>query len=39
MTRQLVFSVDLNRCINCKTCEMACNQYHGLTGGHLAGEM
>lgn len=34
MTRQLVFSVDLNRCINCKTCEMACNQYHGLTGGH-----
>lgn len=34
MTRQLMFSMDLNRCINCKTCEMACNEYYGLTDVH-----
>lgn len=31
MGNQLMFSVDLSKCINCKTCEMACNEYHGLT--------
>lgn len=34
MPSQLMFSVDLNRCINCKSCEMACNEYHGLTNTH-----
>mgnify|MGYP001188986132 FL=1 len=34
MTYQLVFTIDFNRCINCKTCEMACNSYYGLTGAH-----
>lgn len=30
MPYQIMFSVDLNRCINCKTCEMACNGYYDL---------
>lgn len=34
MTSQLVFSIDLNKCINCKVCEMSCNDYHGLTDSH-----
>ncbi|MFZ7942815.1 4Fe-4S dicluster domain-containing protein [Neobacillus sp. 19] len=34
MNTQLVFSVDLNRCIDCKTCEMACNDHYGLMGVH-----
>ena len=34
MAYQLMFSMDLNRCINCKTCEMACNEYYGLTDIH-----
>lgn len=34
MTDQLMFSIDLNRCINCKTCEMACNEYYGLSSEH-----
>ena len=34
MTSRLVFSIDLNRCINCKTCEMACNDFYGLMGMH-----
>ncbi|WP_191090688.1 4Fe-4S dicluster domain-containing protein [Niallia endozanthoxylica] len=34
MTSHLVFSIDLNRCINCKTCEMACNDFYGLMGMH-----
>lgn len=34
MAYQLMFSVDFNRCINCKTCEMACNDYYGLTDAH-----
>lgn len=34
MAQHLVFSVDLNRCINCKTCEMSCNDYYGLMGVH-----
>ncbi|MBM4763842.1 hypothetical protein GNT69_16400 [Bacillus sp. B15-48] len=34
MATQLMFSMDLNRCINCKTCEMACNEYYGLTDRH-----
>lgn len=29
-----MFSVDFNRCINCKTCEMACNDYHRLRATH-----
>jgi Fe-S-cluster-containing dehydrogenase component len=34
MTSQLMFAIDFNRCINCKTCEMACNAHHGLTDVH-----
>ncbi|MEH7501820.1 4Fe-4S dicluster domain-containing protein [Neobacillus drentensis] len=34
MTTQLMFYVDLNRCINCKSCEMACNEYYNLSGVH-----
>lgn len=34
MPYQLMFTIDLNRCINCKTCEMACNEYYGLTNEH-----
>lgn len=34
MPYQLKFFVDLNRCINCKTCEMSCNDYYGLKGEH-----
>ncbi|WP_191274886.1 4Fe-4S dicluster domain-containing protein [Neobacillus kokaensis] len=34
MTAHIVFSIDLNRCINCKTCEMACNDHYGLMGIH-----
>ncbi|WP_042349444.1 4Fe-4S dicluster domain-containing protein [Bacillus massiliigorillae] len=34
MPYQLTFSVDLNRCINCKTCEMSCNEYYGLENKH-----
>lgn len=34
MTYQIMFTVDFNRCINCKTCEMACNSYYGLSGAH-----
>ncbi|MBB6446620.1 4Fe-4S dicluster domain-containing protein [Bacillus benzoevorans] len=34
MSSRLVFSIDLNRCINCKTCEMACNDFYGLMGNH-----
>lgn len=32
MTTQLMFYIDLNKCINCKSCEMACNEYHDLSG-------
>lgn len=34
MPSQLMFSIDLSKCINCKTCEMSCNDYHGLTDIH-----
>ncbi|RSK28757.1 4Fe-4S dicluster domain-containing protein [Bacillus sp. HMF5848] len=34
MSTQLMFSIDLNRCINCKTCEMACIDYHGFKDIH-----
>lgn len=34
MASRLMFSVDLRKCINCKTCEMACNEYYGLTENH-----
>lgn len=34
MLNQYMFSVDLNKCINCKTCEMSCNDYQGLTNVH-----
>lgn len=34
MTQQIMFSFDFNRCINCKTCEMSCNSYYGLSGIH-----
>lgn len=34
MTYQKMFFVDFNRCINCQTCEMACNEYYGLTDVH-----
>ncbi len=34
MQKQLMFFVDFNKCIDCKTCEMACNDYHGLIGIH-----
>lgn len=34
MGKQVVFSVDPNACINCKTCEMSCNEYYGLVGLH-----
>ncbi len=34
MPSQLMFSVDLRRCINCKTCEMSCNDYYGITETH-----
>lgn len=34
MSSHVVFFVDPNRCIKCKTCEMSCNEYHGLTGMH-----
>lgn len=34
MGTQVVFTVDPNACINCKTCEMSCNEYYGLTGIH-----
>jgi len=34
MGTQLVFSVDPNTCIKCKTCEMSCNEYYGLTDVH-----
>ena len=31
MSEQLMFYIDQNKCIDCKTCEMACNEYHGYT--------
>ncbi len=34
MTYQLMFFLDLNKCINCKSCEMACNDYYKLHGTH-----
>lgn len=34
MADQYVFCVDFNKCIACKTCEMACNEYYGLEGIH-----
>ncbi|PAE20459.1 hypothetical protein CHH80_10610 [Bacillus sp. 7504-2] len=34
MTEQFMFYIDVNRCINCKSCEMACNEYYGLTDIH-----
>lgn len=34
MTYQIMFSFDSNRCIDCKTCEMACNAYYGLSHVH-----
>ncbi|MDQ0157078.1 4Fe-4S dicluster domain-containing protein [Robertmurraya andreesenii] len=34
MSSQLMFSINLSKCINCKTCEMSCNDYHGLSGIH-----
>lgn len=34
MQNQLMFSVNLSKCINCKTCEMSCNNYHGLRDIH-----
>lgn len=34
MGAQVVFSVNPNACINCKTCEMSCNEHYGLTGIH-----
>lgn len=34
MTYQIMFSIDFNRCINCKTCEMACNSYYNLADVH-----
>lgn len=34
MQKQLMFFFDFNKCIDCKTCEMSCNDYHGLRGVH-----
>lgn len=34
MDKHLVFTFDPNRCIHCKTCEMACNDYYNLSGQH-----
>lgn len=34
MNNHLVFTVDPNTCIKCKTCEMSCNEYYGLTGSN-----
>ncbi|MBM4760842.1 4Fe-4S dicluster domain-containing protein [Bacillus sp. B15-48] len=34
MSEQIIFFIDLNKCIDCKTCEMACIDYHGITGIH-----
>jgi anaerobic dimethyl sulfoxide reductase subunit B len=34
MSNQYMFYIDLNRCIKCKSCEMACNEYYNLTGTH-----
>lgn len=34
MSTQIVFTVDPNTCIKCKTCEMSCNEYYGLSGIH-----
>lgn len=34
MTYQLMFFIDLNKCINCKSCQMACNDYNELSGLH-----
>lgn len=28
--RQLAFLVDATRCVNCKTCEIACQDFHGV---------
>ena len=34
MMEQMAFSLDLNKCIKCKSCEMACNEYNNLSGIH-----
>lgn len=34
MTIQLTFYIEINKCINCKSCEMACNKYYNLEGVH-----
>ena len=34
MNEQLMFFLDLNKCINCKSCEMACNDHYNLHGIH-----
>lgn len=34
MAKQRMFYINQNRCIDCKTCEMACNEFHGFTGVH-----
>lgn len=34
MSMQYMFYIDLNRCIKCKSCEMACNEYYHLSGVH-----
>lgn len=34
MNKHIVFSIDLNRCINCKTCQMSCNEFYSLVNVH-----
>lgn len=34
MNEQLMFFLDLNKCINCKSCVMACNNHYNLQGTH-----
>lgn len=33
-TTQLTFFIDINKCIDCKSCEMACNKFYDLKGVH-----
>src|SRR5690554_6609706 len=34
MSSHLVFSINPNTCIKCKTCEMSCNEYYGFSNEH-----
>jgi anaerobic dimethyl sulfoxide reductase subunit B (iron-sulfur subunit) len=37
MVKQMGFYLELDRCIGCRSCEIACKQWHGLEPG-IAGE-